>query len=278
MYRILENFLQRPQPFSRYTAKALWTRPHLANQMLSYHLDQHNDLASRNFQTITQTVDWIDDRLNLSTKKLCDLGCGPGLYAECFYGKGARVIGVDFSVNSIEYAKGRAHEKGIHIDYVNVDYLSGVLPEAIDIVTMIYCDFCALSLEQRGVLLARISKMLPAGGHFVFDVAGVASFRDKTESSLVEKRLMNGFWAEGEYVGLRRSFIYPEISLALDRYMILEPDETWEIFNWFQHFTPVSIEAELDQAGFEVEVMTDSLAGEKLTTESEVFGIIARKK
>jgi len=46
-----------------------------------------------------------------------------------------------------------------------------------------------------------------------------------------------------------------------DRYIIIEPDETWQLYNWFQHFTPKSIEAELKEAGFAVTQMIDDLTG-----------------
>ena len=52
MYDVLSDFAVRPEPFSRYTAKELWTRPHLARQMLNYHLSQETDLASRRIDTI----------------------------------------------------------------------------------------------------------------------------------------------------------------------------------------------------------------------------------
>ena len=68
MYELLHEMLQRPEPFSRYTAKELWTRPHLARQMLSYHLDQNTELASRRLDTIDKVVAWLDGQLNLSGK------------------------------------------------------------------------------------------------------------------------------------------------------------------------------------------------------------------
>ena len=52
MYELLLDISQRPAPFSRYTAMELWTRPHLARQMLQYHLNQETELASRPFETI----------------------------------------------------------------------------------------------------------------------------------------------------------------------------------------------------------------------------------
>jgi hypothetical protein len=59
MYELLQDISRRPEPFSRYTAMELWTRPYLARQMLSFHLNQDTELASRPFETIDQIVNWI---------------------------------------------------------------------------------------------------------------------------------------------------------------------------------------------------------------------------
>ena len=278
MYELLTDFLHRPEHFSKYTADELWTRPYLSQQMLPFHLDQSNDLASRKTTTIESAVDWIDSQLDLNGKRLCDLGCGPGLYAQRFSDKGAKVTGVDFSENSLQYAGSKADELGQDISYIHADYLSGTLPREFDIVTLIYCDFCVLSPRQRATLLERIGEMLTPGGHLVLDVAGVSTFEKKSETTLIEKKLMNGFWAEGEYVGIQRSFLYPDELLSLDRYLIIEPDNEWEIFNWFQHFTALSIEAELNDAEFKVEQMNNSLSSKVLLPDSAVIGVIARKQ
>ena len=102
MYDLLHDMSRRPEPFSRYTAKELWTRPHLAQQMLEFHLNQDTDLASRRIELIDSTVEWIDDQLDLSGKSICDLGCGPGLYAQRFASMGAEVTGVDFSAHILK--------------------------------------------------------------------------------------------------------------------------------------------------------------------------------
>ena len=96
MYDLIKDLSQRPEPFSHYTAMELWTRPHLARQMLDFHLNQETGLASHRFETIEEIVNWIDSQLNLSGKRLCDLGCGPGLYTRRFAACGANVTGVDF--------------------------------------------------------------------------------------------------------------------------------------------------------------------------------------
>lgn len=273
MYDLLFDISQRPMLFSQYSIKELWTRPHLARQMLSFHLNQETDLASRRFETIDRVVSWIDDQLNLSDKSLCDLGCGPGLYTQRFAAKGSQVAGVDFSTYSLDYAKNHRPET---IHYINADYLLDDLPMGFDVVTLIYNDLCALSPDQRNQLLKRMRKMLNPGGHIVFDVAGMGSFAYKQELTIIENKLMNGFWAAGDYVGIQRSFIYEDAGVLLDRYLIIEPDKTWQIFNWFQHFTPESIEQELLDAGFEVDHMAGDLTGESLRPVSDFIGIIAR--
>lgn len=79
MYELLLDISQRPEPFSHYTAKELWTRPHLAKKMLTAHLDQATDQASFRISEIERVIDWIDEQVNLREKRVCDLGCGPGL-------------------------------------------------------------------------------------------------------------------------------------------------------------------------------------------------------
>lgn len=275
MYDLMHDFAARPAPFSRYTAKVLWTRPHLARQMLKFHLDQQTDLASRRFEQIDGVVRWLDGQLKLEGKRLCDLGCGPGLYATRFAERGAEVTGVDFSAHSLAHGRGEAERAGRTIRYLQADYLNDPLPEGFDLITLIYCDLCVLSPEQRKTLLGRMRRMLAPGGRIVLDVMGMKSFREKRETTVVEDRLMGGFWAEGEYVGLQRTLLYPDDALSLDRYLIIEPDEQWQIFNWFQHFTPQRLVAELEGAGFEVETLVGSLNGEALRERSELIGVIA---
>jgi hypothetical protein len=69
MYELLQDIAQRPEPFSRYTAMELWTRPHLARQMLSFHLNQETDLASNRFEIIDQVVNWIDSLVNFGCRQ-----------------------------------------------------------------------------------------------------------------------------------------------------------------------------------------------------------------
>jgi SAM-dependent methyltransferase len=273
MYDFIHDISVRPEPFSRYTAKALWTKPYLSRQMLMFHLSQETDLASRRFEVIDDVVRWINDQVDLKGKSLCDLGCGPGLYTSRFSQICSHVTGVDFSQYSLDYATEHSDK---YIRYIQADYLSDDLPSGFDVITLIYTDLCVLSPNQRAILLNRIKQMLNPNGRLVLDVAGIGLLKSRQDVTLIEERLMNGFWAEGDYVGIQKSFVYEELNLALDRYIIVEPDQTWQIFNWYQHFTVEMIERELNRAGFQILNMAGDLTGPPLESESDFIGIIAQ--
>jgi hypothetical protein len=118
--------------------------------------------------------------------------------------------------------------------------------------------------------------MLNPGGQIVLDVAGIGSFDQKEETTLIEDRMMGGFWAAGDYVGIQRTFVYAEQYLSLDRYVIVEPDETWQIYNWLQYFSPESIEVEMQAAGFEIDEIVGDLTGAPLQPTGDFLGIVAR--
>ena len=184
MYDFVYDISVRPAPFSSYTAKDLWTRPHLSRQMLEYHLSQDSDLASRRFDVIDNVVKWIDKQLGFATKKVCDLGCGPGLYTQRFNARGAKTTGIDFSKFTLDYAKSTTSQA---IDYIQADYLEDELPTGFDIITLIYTDLCVLSPQQRATLLGKMRKMLNPDGRIVLDVAGMALLNARQARTVGEK-------------------------------------------------------------------------------------------
>ncbi len=277
LFQALFAFHERPQPFSDYTVDGLWTDPHIAARMLEFHLDPNTDLASRRPEIIDATVAWLDHLVGLAGKAVCDLGCGPGLYAERMAKRGARVVGVDFSANSLAYARQQADRDSTDIDYHQQDYLADPLPPGQDLVCLLYCDLCALSPERRATLYGQVRRSLKPGGQFVFDVFSPPQFEGLTETSSVEHRLMDGFWAAGDYYGFKKTFLYAKLRLSLDRYLIVEPHQIREYFNWLQHFDPQEIGEELAAAGFETQAVVDALSGEPWQDSPREFAIIARK-
>ena len=146
MFKELKEINSRPEPFEFYTADELWTNEHTSKQMLKYHLNESIDLSSRNKSFINSSVEWIATHFQVDEKtEIADFGCGPGLYTAKLAKRGAIVTGIDFSENSIKYAKKMAAEKGLKINYVLANYLDFETTSRFDLITMIFCDYCALS-------------------------------------------------------------------------------------------------------------------------------------
>ena len=275
MYQQLAEFERRPEPFSRYTADTLWTDPHIGRQMLGFHLDPDHDAASRKAATIDATVAWLDARLSITGKRVLDLGCGPGLYATRMAAHGAGVTGLDFSPVSIAHAQ--AHiPPGADLRYIEADYLTPPLPGPADLVTLIYGDYCALSPDRRRLLLANIASTLAPGGRFVFDVFSPGQFAALSEGFEFGHRYMGGFWAAEDYYAFKRTTLYPDQLVSLERYLVFGERRSFEVFNWMQYYTPTSIAAELAQSGFAVEATLDIASGEPWTESATPFFVVAR--
>ena len=194
MYDELERINYRPKPFEYYTAKDLWTDEHTSKQMLQFHLNEVIDVSSRNRKFIEKSVKWIIKRFSINDRKnIADFGCGPGLYTTRFAQNGAKVTGIDFSKRSIEYAQKTAKENNLEIDYVNENYLVFETEKRFDLITMIMCDFCALSPVQRKELLEKFHKLLKTDGSILLDVYTMKAFNNRTEQTLYELNLSNGF-------------------------------------------------------------------------------------
>lgn len=278
MFHELADFATRPAPFSRYTTDRLWTDPHVARQMLLHHLDPLSDVASRRASAIDGLVGWLDRRFALQGKRILDLGCGPGLYAERMARLGARVTGLDFSPVSIAHARDSAARHGLEIDYLEADYLVAPLPGPVDLATLIYGDFCALSPDRRGLLLGKIGAALAPGGTLVFDVFSLGQFAALAERLDLAHQPKGGFWAEGEHFAFSAAFLYPEDHIGLERYLVLTPNRSLEIFNWMQYYDAAAITAELAAAGFGVGAILDIGTGAPWVPSATPFAVLAEPR
>jgi 2-polyprenyl-3-methyl-5-hydroxy-6-metoxy-1,4-benzoquinol methylase len=277
MFSFLKEQNSRPPLFSAYTAKELWTDPHVAGQMLASHLDPAQDLASRNHTFIERSVRWLSESFHLeSGKQVLDLGCGPGLYANGLAELGVSVTGVDFSGNSLTHARSVAESNGLLVAYRQANYLDLELDGTFDLILLIYGDLCALSPVQRRSLLEKIKGWLAPGGRFVFDVFSSVLFDGLEEYARYEVAPEGGFWSAEPYFLFTNRFKYLSEMAYLDRHTIIEADRQREIYNWIQCYTPPSLKTEMEGAGWEVEVTLGNLAGDSWDPNSNDFGAVAR--
>ena len=279
MFHRLQIITARPEPFQYYNASDLWADEHTSKQMLQYHLNPDVDISSRKASFIDRSVAWIAEQFALGEgKNVVDFGCGPGLYANRLARTRVKVTGVDFSANSLEYAKEQAQKDGLNIRYVHQNYLEFESEEKFDLITMIMCDFCALSPEQRGQMLAKFNELLNSGGAVLLDVYSIPAFDTKEENRFFGEHPVGGFWSKNPYFEFLSNFKYEAEKVCLGKHTIIEEDRTRTVYNWLQHFSPESLTAEFEAAGFRIEALLGSVAGDDYDPQSHEFAIIARKQ
>jgi 2-polyprenyl-3-methyl-5-hydroxy-6-metoxy-1,4-benzoquinol methylase len=273
----LEEICKRPAPFEHYTAADLWTDEHTAKQMLTYHLNESVDVSSRRIEFINKSVEWIASHFNVSSAtNIADFGCGPGLYSIRLARKDANVTAIDFSLNSIEYARKTAKTEEVPVEYVCQNYLEYNTNMRFDIIIMIMCDFCALSPEQRRLLLTKFRTLLQPGGAILFDVYTINAFASREEESLFEENLLNGFWSPQRYYGFLNTFKYEDDRVVLDKYSIFQPNRTRFIYNWLQYFGEDELSLELADCGLGVEEIYANVAGASYDAKGNEMAIVAK--
>ena len=278
MFKELKEINSHPAPFQYYSADELWTNEHTSKQMLEYHLNESIDAASRNTRFIDRSVEWIVSRFQVGQKtEIADFGCGPGLYTTKLAERGATVTGIDFSENSIKYAKQVAADKSLNINYITTNYLDFESTNKFDLIIMIMCDFSVLSLEQRETLLSKFNSFLKPGGSVLLDVHSLTYFNQKEESASYELNQLNGFWSPEDYYCFVNTFKYEKEKVLLDKYTIIEESRRRAVYNWLQCYSKESLRRVFEENGFQVEEFYSDVAGRAFTSESMEFAIVAKK-
>lgn len=278
LFKELKEINSRPAPFQFYTADELWTNEHTSKQMLEYHLNESIDVSSRNKSFIERSVEWLVSHFGVDDKtKIADFGCGPGLYTTRLADRGATVTGIDFAENSLKYAKQVAEQKGLKINYVHTNYLDFMTTHSFNLITMIMCDFCALSPEQRKIMLSKFSSLLKPGGSVLLDVYSLNSFNQKEESATYKLNQLNKFWSPDDYYCFVNSFRYEQEKVTLDKYTIIEESRKRIVYNWLQYFSRDSLRKEFEENGFKVAELYSDVAGKTFAPESTEIAIVAKK-
>ena len=82
-------------------------------------------------------LNWIDQTIGLSAKKIIDIGCGGGILSESMAAKGAQVTGIDLSDKALAVAKLHLLESGQTVDYRHIaaENMAAEHPASFDAVT-----------------------------------------------------------------------------------------------------------------------------------------------
>jgi 2-polyprenyl-3-methyl-5-hydroxy-6-metoxy-1,4-benzoquinol methylase len=278
VYRDLQEINRRPACFEHYTAAELWTDRHTSSRMLAFHLNGSLDVSSRRTEFIDRSAAWIISRFGLAEgTAVADFGCGPGLYTSRLAASRAAVTGIDFSESSIEYARELARRQGLSVDHVRADYLDFESEQRFDLITMIMCDYCALSPQQRHALLDKFRTHLRPGGALLLDAYSLSAFAARQEAASYAPNLQEGFWSAEPYFGFLNTFKYEADHVVLDKYTIV--GETWTrvVYNWLQYFDRDTLGKEIESRGLVVEEFLGDVAGAIFDPAAHEFAAVVRK-
>lgn len=284
LFTALQDVSTKPAPYSIYNAPAFWNDPYISKQLLNIHLNPKVDMFTRGGEILSRELAWIDERLKIDANtRICDFGCGPGLYTTQWAKAGAHVTGIDISEQSIAYAKQHAAQEGVDVEYLCQDYLQYSSTKKFNLITMIFCIFCELNPEQRAQLLSKFHGLLDDDGVILLDVYSLAPFNEKQEkdasfaSSSFPCSSWSKFWSPEFHYLFTSYFKYVDECLTLDKYTIVEAERIRKVFIWIQYFSFQSLKAEFEASGFEIVEHYSDLAGKEYEADSQTIAIIAKK-
>src|SRR5436309_2030730 len=113
-------------------------------------------------------VRWVEQITGgLNGKRVLDVGCGGGIFAEALAGLGAHVTGIDLSEKGIGVARLHRHESGAHVDYrlVAAETLALETPRAFDVVS---CLELLEHVPEPASTVAACATLVKPGGTVVF--------------------------------------------------------------------------------------------------------------
>lgn len=276
MYKLF-NKIKTPSLYEK-SDNPFWDDDHISKGMLTAHLNPNLDAASRKLSFIDKSSAWIKDKLPPRIyPSLLDLGCGPGLYARkfCIYGYDA--TGVDISSRSITYAKEKAKQEELKINYYNKDYLSLDLNTKFDLITLIYCDYGALSTTDRIKLLKRIYSHLRPGGKFLLDVSSSYAFLNYEESQNWSICEDGGYWSPIPYLLFEKKQRYCE-NVTLHEAHVMTKEDIKNYYVWHTYFTLESIQTEVCIEGFSLVDYYSDVAGTPYHNHSDTIALIFEKQ
>ncbi|WP_292470689.1 class I SAM-dependent methyltransferase [Methanolobus sp.] len=271
------EFTKKPQLYAEGNT-VMWTDAHISKQLLNIHLNQDIDLASRRRSSIESTVGWILNSVNMEKMNILDLGCGPGLYCEIMTKRGHKVTGVDFSKNSIEYARKEAMKKGMGIEYVNQNYLELNEENKYDLVMMVFTDLGVLKPHEREILIRNVHRGLKPGGTFIFDVLSDRNLDTKVSERTWEME-ESGFWKDSPCMILSDSFLYLDEKVILYQHIVMDESDNFDVYRFWTHFFESDdLRKMLEPEGFEnIECFDDVLPEIDMWNGENVLFCRARK-
>jgi 2-polyprenyl-6-hydroxyphenyl methylase / 3-demethylubiquinone-9 3-methyltransferase len=112
-------------------------------------------------------LEFIDERVGLSGKRVLDIGCGGGILAESMAARGARVTAIDMAAAPLAVAQIHLRESGLEVEYLKAtaEDHAGERGGQYDVVT---CLEMLEHVPDPSQVVAACSRLVKPGGQVFF--------------------------------------------------------------------------------------------------------------
>ena len=112
-------------------------------------------------------TEYVAGRTGLAGAKVVDVGCGGGLLSESLAARGAEVLGIDASEETLAAARAHLDGSGLAVEYLatTAEALAGARPGCFDVVT---CMELVEHVPDGAGLVAACARLARPGGIVVF--------------------------------------------------------------------------------------------------------------
>lgn len=249
--------------------------------MLHEHLDQAHGAASRVDEERRLQLNWLWDKLGLQGgMHVCDLTCGPGLYAVELAKRGCHVTGIDFAPAAVAYARALVQQEAVadRCTFFEQDVRTVALaPASFDAALFIYGQLAVFPKAETAQLLAKAAAALKPGGALVVELLNQERV-DKTSTNwwFTDN---SGLWGDGPFLHLGERFWDEDEQLSYERFHILhlETGQYNEVHLCDQTYSIDAMCALMHEAGFAQTEVYPRWDGLPLYDNDEWVVYVARK-
>jgi SAM-dependent methyltransferase len=273
----LDDILKRANPPQAWSEgeKIPWNEPAFSQRMLTEHLSQEHDMASRRFETIDRHVAWIHNLLSCKPSKILDMGCGPGLYAARLAGLGHTVTGIDFSPASIQYARNH----NLTCNYIEGDLRQVEFSDGYQLAMFVFGEFNVFSKTDARHILQKTHRAVAPGGILLLEPHTYEVIQQIGEAQPWWAANPNGLFSDRPHLLLNESFWDAEQHISTQRYFVVDAasSEVKRYAASMQAYTQEQYHSLLSETGFTDITFYPSLPGGAAVSQSGLMAITANK-
>lgn len=281
-FETLLDLIQRnptPTPWSE-GDNIPWNEPGFSERMLSEHLTQDHDMASRRTEKIEAHINWLhQEALGGQPGKFLDLGCGPGLYSSRLAKLGHQVTGIDYSPASIAYAREQAVHHGQEITYIHEDIREAEYGNNFSNAMLIFGETNVFRPSDIRKVFEKIYAALKPGGKLILEPHPFEAIREIGNKPPSWFSSLGGLFSPDPHLVLTENFWDEKQSAATIRHYIVEA-ATGIVIRYGQSFQAYTNEAYrkiLADAGFTAIQFYPSLTGIPDPEQEYLIAITAKK-